>query len=204
MFNSITGTITAKLPHQIFLDNNGVEWDVCVPDSSIDMLPPVGNSAKIFTFLQHTDAAMQLFGFANDNERTLFFDLLKVEGIGAKSAVKIMSSVSSARLTELLDKGDLENLEKIPGVGKKSAGKMLLALKGKIQFHKNETVQSLTTVSAYSDVVLSLLSMGYVKQSAEQKVALLAESLKNDENFSSKSEKEREEIIFRRAIMELA
>ena len=134
----------------------------------------------------------------------MFFDLLKVEGIGAKSAVKIMSSVSSARLTELLDKGDLENLEKIPGVGKKSAGKMLLALKGKIQFHKNETVQSLTTVSAYSDVVLSLLSMGYDKQSAEQKVALLAESLKNDENFSSKSEKEREEIIFRRAIMELA
>ena len=204
MFNSITGTITVKLPHQIFLDNNGVEWDICVPDSSIDMLPPIGNRAKIFTFLQHTDTAMQLFGFANDDERSLFFDLLKVEGIGAKSAIKIMSSVSSSRLIELLDKGDLENLEKIPGVGKKSAGKMLLALKGKLKFHQNENARSTMQVAAYSDVVLSLVSMGYDKPSVEQKVSLIAENLKSDESFSSKSEKEREEIIFRRAILELA
>ena len=101
MFNSLTGIITGKFPKQVFIDTNGVEWDLCVPDSNLDMLPPVGNEARIFTWLQHTDQLMTLYGFASAEERTVFLDLLKVDGVGPKGAVKIMSAVSSGRLMDV-------------------------------------------------------------------------------------------------------
>lgn len=206
MFNSLTGIITAKFPKQVFLDTNGVEWDLCVPDSNLDMLPPVGNEARIYTWLQHTDQLMTMYGFASADERSLFLDLLKVDGVGPKGAVKIMSSVSSARLMDVLEKGDLEMLEKIPGVGKKTAGKMILTLKGKLKLSENTGGQMVNTAAAspYADVIASLASMGYDKRLVEQKVAQLAEALTNDSSFAGKSQKEREDILFRRAIVELA
>ena len=101
MFNSLTGIITAKFPKQVFLDTNGIEWDLCVPDSNLDMLSPVGNEARIFTWLQHTDQLMAIYGFASADERSLFMDLLKVDGVGPKGALKIMSSVSSSKASSL-------------------------------------------------------------------------------------------------------
>jgi len=204
MFNSITGIITGKFPKQLFLDNNGVEWDICVPDSNLDMLPPVGSEAKVYTYLQHTDVLMSLYGFASNDERTLFFDLLKVEGIGPKAAVKIMSSVSSSRLMEVLERGDVEMLEKVPGVGKKTAAKMMLALKGKLSLSETSNVVRVEKPVEFADVITSLASMGYDKRLVEQKVAQLVEELSKDAGFSDKSQKEKEDLIFRRAIVSLA
>ena len=206
MFNSIKGIITGKFPKQLFLDNNGMEFDICIPDSNLDMLPPVGNEARVFTWLQHTDQLMTLYGFASAEERTVFFDLLKVDGVGPKAAVKIMSAVSSGRLMDVLEKGDLEMLEKIPGVGKKTAGKMMLTLKGKLTIRGSDSADlvHVAAASPYADVVLSLASMGYDKKMVEQKVAQLVEVLTNDASFAGKSQKEREDILFRRAIVELA
>lgn len=205
MFNSITGIITGKFPKQVLLQSsNGIEWDICVPDSNLEMLPPVGNEAKIYTYLQHTDMIMSLFGFASVDERTLFFDLLKVEGIGPKGAIKIMSSVSSSRLMEVLERGDVEMLEKVPGVGKKTAAKMMLALKGKLSLSENTTVVRMERPVAFSDVINSLAAMGYDKRVVEQKVAQLVEVLNGDSSFEGKSQKEKEDIIFRRAVVELA
>ena len=206
MFNSLTGIITGKFPKQVFIDTNGVEWDLCVPDSNLDMLPPVGNEAKIYTYLQHTDQLMSLYGFASADERSVFLDLLKVDGVGPKGAVKIMSAVSSARLLDVLEKGDLEMLEKIPGVGKKTAGKMMLTLKGKLKLSESAggSVVSLAAASPYADVVMSLASMGYEKKLVEQKIAQLVEVLTNDKDFAGKSQKEREDTLFRRALVELA
>jgi Holliday junction DNA helicase RuvA len=204
MFNSISGIITGKFPKQLLIENNGIEWDICVPDSNLDMFGTVGSEAKVFTWLQHTDVSMALYGFASAEERTLFFDLLKVDGIGAKGAVKIMSSVSSGRLTEVLENGDVEMLEKIPGVGKKTAGKMLLALKGKLSLSSTVRVVDLGKNAEFSDVIDSLSSMGYDKKLVEQKVLQLVEVLKGDKDFASKSQKEKEDILFRRVIVELA
>ena len=198
------GTITGKFPKQIFIDTGGVEWDICIPDSNLDMLPPVGSVCRVFTFLQHTETAMQMYGFASADERTLFFDLMKVEGIGAKAAVKIMSSVSSARLMQVLDDGDLEMLEKIPGVGKKTAGKMLLALKGKLSLRETPSVVRISPEIPFNDVVVSLVSMGYDKRLVEQKIAFLSENLQNDASFTGKTQKEKEDALFRRAIVELS
>ena len=205
MFNSLTGIITGKFPKQVFIDTNGVEWDLCVPDSNLDMLPPVGNEAKIYTWLQHTDQLMALYGFASADERSVFLDLLKVDGVGPKGAVKIMSAVSSSRLMDVLEKGDLEMLEKIPGVGKKTAGKLLLTLKGKLKLREEEgSVVRVAAASPYSDVVTSLVSMGYDKRLVEQKVAQLVEVLTNEPDFAGKSQKEREDLLFRRVIVEMA
>ena len=90
MINSISGIITGKFPKQLFLENNGIEWDICVPDSNLDLFGVVGSQAKVYTWLQHTDVSMALYGFATVEERSLFFDLLKVDGIGAKGALKII------------------------------------------------------------------------------------------------------------------
>lgn len=205
MFNSLTGIITGKFPKQVFIDTNGVEWDLCVPDSNLDMLPPVGNEAKVYTWLQHTDQLMALYGFASADERSVFLDLLKVDGVGPKGAVKIMSAVSSNRLLDVLEKGDLEMLEKIPGVGKKTAGKMMLTLKGKLRLREEEgSLIRMPSAGPYSDVVTSLVSMGYDKRMVEQKVAQLIETLTSEPDFADKSQKEKEDILFRRVIVEMA
>ena len=204
MINSISGIITGKFPKQLFLENNGIEWDICVPDSNLDLFGVVGSQAKVYTWLQHTDVSMALYGFATVEERSLFFDLLKVDGIGAKGALKIMSSVSSSRLTEVLEKGDIEMLEKIPGVGKKTAAKMMLALKGKLTFNQSTVSVSKNMDSSYQDVINSLVEMGYDKKNVEIKVSQILDSLKQENGFESKSIKEKEEIIFRRVIIEMA
>lgn len=205
MFNSLTGIITGKFPKQLFLDTNGVEWDLCMPDSNLEMIGLVGSEARVYTWLQHTDQLMTLYGFASADERSIFLDLLKVDGVGPKGALKIMSSVSSSRLMEVLENGDLEMLEKIPGVGKKTAGKMILTLKGKLKLSESsERVVRLDSASPYADVVTSLASMGYDKRTVEQKIAQILEQLGADSSFTSKNQKEREDILFRRAIVELA
>ena len=204
MFNSLTGIITGKFPKQLFLDTHGIEWDICVPDSNLELLPTVGSEAKVYTWLQHTDVLMTLYGFASADERTLFLDLLKVDGVGPKGALKIMSSASSSRLTEILERGDVEMLEKIPGVGKKTAGKMMLQLKGKLTLSQTTNVVRYEKPAAFADVIESLASMGYDKRLVEQKVASLAEAMSANPTFAEKAQKEKEDLIFRRAIVELA
>ncbi|MBQ0161977.1 MAG: Holliday junction branch migration protein RuvA [Treponema sp.] len=204
MFNSLSGIITAKFPKQVFLDTHGIEWDLCVPDSNLDMLGPVGSEVKVYTWMQHTDQIMCLYGFASSDERELFLDLLKVDGVGPKGAVKIMSAVSSGRLTDILERGDLEMLEKIPGVGKKTAGKMILTLKGKLKLSDDTAVIRVSKQSPFGDVISSLVAMGYDKKNVEQKVASLVEILNAEKGFSEKSQKEKEDIIFRKAVVELS
>ena len=206
MFNSISGTITGKFPQKILLDNHGIEWEICVPDSALDKLPPLGEEARVFTWLQHTDALMVLYGFAQEADRALFFDLLKVDGIGPKAALKIMSNISTGDLAHILDSGDVDSLQKVPGVGKKTAAKMLLQLKGKLSLQENEPAAALRSSNApYSPVVTALVGMGYERRNAEAVVAELWDSaLKADPEFASLSASAKEDSIFRKAIVELA
>lgn len=203
MFNSISGIITAKFPRQVFIENNGIEWDICIPDSNLDMLGPVGSEGRVYTYLQHTDMLMCLYGFASADERSVFLDLLKVDGLGPKGAIKIMSCVNSAALMDILEREDLSSLEKIPGVGKKTAGKMMLALKGKLKISETISIPRASS-SPYSDVIVSLSGMGYDKKLVEQKIAELVEEFSKESAFNSKTQKEKEDLLFRRAIVSLA
>ncbi len=204
MFNSIFGTITAKLPQCVYLqtgdENSGLEWNFSVPDSSLDVLPNVGEKARLFIWTYHKEDTFKFFGFATETERSAFTDLMKVEGVGPKAALKILSNISANDLAGVLDSGDLARLEKVPGVGKKTAQKMLLALKGKLSFG-DETLRVVPqkSLSPWNDVVTALAGMGYDKKEVEPLVARLA-----DELDPGLGKKQSEDLIFRRAIVELA
>lgn len=204
MFNSLKGIITGKFPQKLLIDTHGIEWEIIVPDSDLDKFPPVGEEGRVYVWMQHTDALMNLFGFVSSADRDFFFELLKVDGIGPKGAIKIMGNTSTSSLSRILEDGDLDTLQKIPGVGKKTAGKMLLQLKGKLKLEEEGSVFSHKESLPYGDVIQGLVSMGYDKKNAENAVSKVAETVKNDDDFKGKSASEREDSIFRMAIMELA
>ena len=205
MFNSLSGIITGKFPQKLFIDTHGIEWDVTVPDSALDKLPDIGSEGRVFVWMQHTDNLMNLYGFASDRDRSLFFDLLKVDGIGPKGAVKIMNNMTTDQLLNILGNEDLALLEKVPGVGKKTAAKILLQLKGKLSLETETNSAAIKrTASPYADVVSALVEMGYDKNKAADAVSKIAEQLSNDDGFSKSSQSAREDLLFRRAIVELA
>jgi Holliday junction DNA helicase RuvA len=207
MFNSISGIVTAKLPQLLYLENNGIEWSITVPDFTLDELPSVGDKARVYTWLYHKEDSMRLFGFASQNDRLLFLDLMKVNGLGPKAAIKIMSSVQTDQLIAILDSEDISKLEKLPGIGKKTAQKMILALRGKLSADKNSVTNKTSSSKKeglWDDVITALVSMGYEKYLCEEVLEKLLVGLENDETFSTKNSAAKEDILFRRAIVELA
>ncbi|MCR5620280.1 MAG: Holliday junction branch migration protein RuvA [Treponema sp.] len=207
MFNSLTGVITEKSAQKLCLDTHGIEWEIFSPDTSIQALPPVGEVGRVYTWMQHSDALMCLYGFSSASERILFLDLLKVDGIGPKAALKIMGAVSSSQLVKILDDGNLDALQKVPGVGKKTAAKMLLQLKGKLTLSEDGGGGSRSPQGAkspYADVVGALANMGYDRRAAEQMVASLAQQMEGDAAFASMGQSQKEDALFRKALVEMA
>ena len=203
MFNSFTGTVTAKGVQKVFVETHGIEWELFSPQTSVDVLPDVGSMAKVYVWLQHTENGMTLFGFATEGERTLFFDLMKVDGIGPKGALKIMSNVSHVALMRILEEGDVDSLKKIPGVGSKTAGKIILQLKGKLYLEQSD-VHSKKDVSPFSDLMSGLVDMGYDRKKVQEAVKTVSVRLESEENFSSLSPRDKEEAVFRACVVELA
>lgn len=205
MFNSLTGVVTGKFPQKLFLETNGIEWDITVPDTSLEKIPSLGSKGRVFVWMQHSENLMSLFGFATENERNLFFDLLKVDGIGPKGAVKIMSGISMSALAEILDSGDVDALKKVPGVGPKTAGKIILSLKGKLSFASGgNNTGAAGKKSAYSDVIDALVSMGYDRSRSEEAVSKISSELQADEKFGLLSQSAKEDSVFKKSILELA
>lgn len=204
MFNSLTGIVTGKGAQKLFLETNGIEWDITVPESSLEALPPVGEKAKVYVWLQHTDVLMTLFGFASNNDRELFFALLKVDGIGPKGAVKIMANITTTELEHILDSGDIERLQKVPGVGKKTAAKMLLQLKGKLSLDESASSFGNKESLPFSDVIAALVDMGYERKNAESAVEKIVRESQKSGTFENMNPSEKEDFIFRSAIMEMA
>ena len=204
MFNSLNGIITGKYPQRLTLETNGIEWDLTVPDSALDKIPAVGQTGRVYTWLQHSDVAMVLFGFASEADRALFFDLIKVDGIGPKGALKIMSNIASPDLARILDSGDLDSLQKVPGVGKKTAAKMLLQLKGKLTLQDEPLSAGGAKTVPYADVVSALVNMGYDRKIAEQAVQAVAKKVSQDPSFEKQAQAQKEDLVFRQSLMELA
>ncbi len=205
MFNSLTGIVTGKFSKKLFLQTQGVEWAIFVPDSELDNFS-LGEEARVFTYLNHYDSGMDLYGFSSDEVRTLFFDLLKVDGIGPKGALKILSSVKYSELVSVLERGDLGVLEKIQGIGKKTAAKMLLALQGKLTVLENQALKSVNIqkTNDFEVVIKSLCEMGYDRIKIEEKVEKIVEELKSDSEFLKKTQTEKEDFIFRKVLVEMA
>lgn len=195
MFNSLYGTITHKDDSKIFLELNGIEWQIVMPFNSITKLPQSGEKARIYTYLQHSQDNMQLFGFGNPRERVLFLDLLKVGGIGPRQAVKILSSIEVDNFIKQLDDNDVDALTRLPGLGKKTAQKIILTLRGKLSFEEHTVSQT-----ADSDIINALVDMGFDRKASEAAVMRAAE----EEESKNAPDSGKEQIIFRRAIILLS
>lgn len=205
MFNSLHGTITSKLPQTLYLDTGSIEWDIAVADTTLDALPPVGSQVRLYTWLFHREDSMKLFGFSSVQERSLFLDLLKVDGVGTRGALKIMSGISGQQLEQAINSEDLSQLERLPGVGKKTAQKMLLTLKGKLAFNESSMQQAgrnSQVAQKWQDVVAALSDMGYERRTCEDAILRLEQKLAQE--LEGKNKTEQEEIMFRKAIVELA
>ena len=118
MYNSIYGTINGKIDDAVYILTGGVEWEITMPATDISRLPSLGEEYRIFTWLYHREDLMRLYGFSDEIRRSTFLELLKVEGIGPKAAIKIMSGIGQEDLERALEAGDLARLEAVPGLGK--------------------------------------------------------------------------------------
>jgi len=194
MFNSIRGIVSEKGGEAVFILSGDIEWEIAMPINDIQTLS-LNGECRVFTWLYHRDDQMKLFGFCSERRRNTFLELIKVEGIGPKGAVKIMSGISQDDLEHALENGDLARLEAVPGLGKKTAQKMLLSLKGKlIQTQGSDSVSS-----QYDDLVDALVDMGYDRRIAAQALVKAEKSVAPDLPAA-----EKEKIIFKEAVISLS
>ena len=193
MFNSIRGQITAKHMDSVCLYQGGIEWDITVPAIDISRLPLTGEEGRLFTWLYHREDIMKLYGFISEERRATFLELLKVEGIGPKGAIKIMGGIGQEDLENALEKEDLARLEAVPGLGKKTAQKMILALRGKLA--KNDSFVN----TSYGELVEALAGMGYDRKAAAEAIGRCEAELPPD----TKGE-EKEKLLFKLAIVHLS
>ena len=193
MFNSIRGSITGKTGDSVYLLANGIEWDITMPVIDISRLPARGEEARVFTWLYHREDQMKLYGFVSEQRRSTFLELLKVEGIGPKGAVKILGGIEQDDLEKALENEDLARLEAVPGLGKKTAQKMILALKGRL------AVVKAAPDSPYGDLVEALAAMGYDRRAAGDALSRAEKEIAPDVRGA-----EREKTLFREAIVYLS
>jgi holliday junction DNA helicase RuvA len=161
----IAGRLLAKHPPQIVVDVQGVGYELDVPMSTLYQLPATGADVTLFTHLIVREDAHHLYGFATENERAVFRKLLKISGVGARIALAVLSGMSVADLKQAVSQQDSGRMTRIPGIGKKTAERLLLELKDKLDIAV-VTVQS-EAGTAGSDVMNALLSLGYSDKEAQ-------------------------------------
>ncbi|MDA8409580.1 MAG: Holliday junction branch migration protein RuvA [Treponema sp.] len=176
MFNSIRGILTEKRADSICVDTGGIEWDLSVPARSVDGFGNLGSEIRAFTWLHHYEDGMRLFAFPSAEERGLFLELLKVDGIGPNKALHVLSGISPSALEAALEGEDLATLQKVPGVGPKVAQKMVLALKGKLVRLPEAPRVTRSEAGPWADIVKALADMGFDRREAERVVAEQAAS----------------------------
>jgi Holliday junction DNA helicase RuvA len=197
MFNSLSGILSAKLADAIHLDTGGVEWIVSVPSISIDRFGRLGERARVLTWLQHREDQMSLYGFPDERSRRTFLELIKVDGIGPRQAMKILSGISVEDLERSLEAEDLAGIERAPGVGHKTAQKILLALKGKLAAGIDEG----SGKPQLGEIARALADMGYEAKRAQEAVSKAEAELAAEGKKLPEAEREKE--VFKRALLSL-
>jgi holliday junction DNA helicase RuvA len=182
MLNSIQGTLTEKDSRQAFILTHGIEWDITISQQTYDQLPETGAACKLYLYLYHREDRMQLFGFHSTRERDLFFNLIKVDGIGPAQGMKILSGITPHEFIKALETNNVSRLEKIKGLGKKTAQKIILKLAGTLSLGEKEN-------KSYGDIVKALSGMGF--DAREARDAVNAAGADMDEEAMSKDEFEK-------------
>jgi Holliday junction DNA helicase RuvA len=160
----LTGRLAAKQPPQVLVDVGGVAYEVDVPMSTFYALPATGEAVSLFTQLIVREDAHTLYGFATLEERAAFRQLIRISGVGARTALSVLSGLSVSELANAVALQQASTLVKIPGIGKKTAERLLLELKGKL----GDAVAQPASVasSAQGDILQALLALGYSEREA--------------------------------------
>jgi Holliday junction DNA helicase RuvA len=161
MIGRLTGLIVEKNPPQIVLDVNGVGYELDVPMSTFYNLPAGGEKTTLLTHFAVREDGHYLYGFLSESERFAFRQLLKISGIGARTALSVLSGLSVGDLAAAVARQEVGRLIKVPGIGKKTAERLLLELKGKLAETTGVSLGGAVVIDARDDILNALLSLGY-------------------------------------------
>ena len=165
MLGRLTGVIAEKTPPQVLVDVNGVGYELDVPMSTFYNLPGLGERSTLLTHFIVREDAQQLFGFLTHEERSTFRQLVKISGVGPRTALAILSGLSVAELAAAVTRQESGRLVKVPGIGKKTAERLLLELKGKLGPDLGVPVAAAAS-DAQADIVQALVALGYHEREA--------------------------------------
>ncbi len=180
MIGRLTGLLAAKQPPQILLDVGGVGYEVDVPMSSFYHLPALGERVSLVTHLVVREDAQQLFGFLSEKERAAFRELIRITGIGPKLALSVLSGMNVDELAQCVALQDAARLTRVPGIGRKTAERLLLELKGKLA----DALPGGGAPAAggvATDALHALLALGYAEKEALPALKQLPEGLSLEE-----------------------
>ena len=169
MIGRIQGTLVSVHPPRLLVDCQGIGYEVDVPMSTLYQLPQAGQKITLLTHFQVREDAQQLFGFATEAEREAFRQLIKISGVGSRTALAVLSGMSVNELAQAIALQEAGRLTQVPGIGKKTAERLCLELKGKLAPDLGITGGKSQAIEASSEVLQALLALGY-----SEKEALLA------------------------------
>jgi Holliday junction DNA helicase RuvA len=167
MIGRLNGTLADKNPPQVLVDCRGVGYEVDVPMSTFYNLPGIGESVTLLTHFVVREDAQILFGFATPTEREAFRQLIKISGVGPRTALSVLSGMSVADIAQAVTAQDASRLVKVPGIGKKTAERLLLELKGKIGADLGNAVGTGPASDAQADILQALVALGYSDKEAQ-------------------------------------
>lgn len=175
MIGRITGILLEKHPPQVLVDVQGVGYEIDVPMSTFYNLPATGSKTTLYTHFVVREDAQLLFGFHTDAERQVFRQLLRISGVGARIALAVLSGMTVDELNQAVALQDSARLIKVPGIGRKTAERLLLELKGKIEAPSGAAASG-KPASAHDDALGALIALGY----GEKEVTAALGKLGND------------------------
>jgi len=166
MIGRLHGTLADKNPPQVLLDCHGVGYEVDVPMSTFYNLPATGETVTLLTHFVVREDAQVLFGFATPAEREAFRQLIRISGVGPRTALAVLSGMSLGEIAQAVTAQDASRLVKVPGIGKKTAERLLLELKGKVGADLGAPTGSAAT-DAQADILQALVALGYSDKEAQ-------------------------------------
>lgn len=178
MIGKLTGTLLEKNPPEVVVDCAGVGYEVQVPMGTFYNLPAIGERVSLLTHFIVREDAQLLYGFGSAPERTTFRELIKVAGVGPRTALGILSGMGVADLAQAITLQEAGRLVKVPGIGKKTAERLLLELKGKIGADMGaSSARAQVTSQAQADILQALLALGYNDKEAATALKALAQDV---------------------------
>lgn len=190
MINYIVGKLIEITNNTVIIENNNIAYELLIPTSNVRLLPNIGSEIKVYTYLVFKEDLISLYGFLTKEDREIYLKLITVNGVGPKGALNIISNFGYLSLIKIIKSSDANKIAEVPGIGKKTASKIIIELSDKIDklnidtntsTNDNEYVIDENINKVITDTIDALCALGYQKKQAND----LIKSLKFDNNIST-------------------